>query len=143
MAETQVASNEETVLAYFVCLDTEDWQRMRGLWHPEAELRATGARARRGLDEVIGYFSKLFSPWPQHVDTPTRLITEGNTIVVEVTFSGTTADGRKVTFDAVDVFDLEDGLIRKMTNWYDVVYARRVLSEPGEGLRTEEIGRIG
>jgi fatty-acyl-CoA synthase len=142
MAETQVASNEQTVLAYFVCLDTEDWQRMRGLWHREAELRATGARVRRGVDEVIGYFSKLFSPWPQHVDRPTRLITEGNTIVVEVTFSGTTADGRKVTFDAVDVFDLEDGLIRRMTNWYDVAYARRVLSEPSEGTRTEEIGRI-
>jgi hypothetical protein len=48
--------------------------------------------------------------------------------VAEVTFSGTTADGRDVTFDAVDVFDLEDGLIRRFSNWYDIAYARRVLS---------------
>jgi len=32
-----------------------------------------------------------------------------------------------VSFDAVDVFDLKDGLIRRMSNWYDVAYARSVL----------------
>ena len=62
---------EDVVLAYFVCLDTEDWDRMRTLWHPDAELRAVAARPRNGLDEVIAYFSKLFRPWPRHTDRPT------------------------------------------------------------------------
>jgi uncharacterized protein len=122
-------SNEEVVRRYFTCLDTEDWEAMRGLWHADAELRAVGARPRRGLDEVIGYFSKLFTPWPAHVDAPTRLIEADSTIVAEVTFTGTTPDGREVSFDAIDVFDLRDGQICRMTNWYDVAYARRVLGD--------------
>jgi ketosteroid isomerase-like protein len=117
----------DTVQRYFVCLDTEDWTQMRTLWHDDAELRAVGARPRSGADEVIGYFSNLFSPWPVHQDKPTRLIGSGDTIVAEVTFTGTTPDGRDVSFDAVDVFDLRDGRIAKLTNWYDIAYVRKVL----------------
>ena len=82
---------------------------------------------------MIGYFSKLFDPWPQHVDAPTRWLRSGETFVVEVTFTGTTPDGREVSFDAVDVFDVERGLIRRLSNWYDVAYARRVLTAADTG----------
>jgi ketosteroid isomerase-like protein len=122
-------SNEATVRSYFVCLDTEDWDTMRTLWTEDCELRAVGARPRHGLDEMIGYFSGLFSPWPTHQDKPTRFIAQGDAIAVNVTFTGVTPDGRDVTFDAVDVFDLRDGKICTLTNWYDIAYARRVLTE--------------
>ncbi|MHB8736481.1 MAG: nuclear transport factor 2 family protein [Terriglobales bacterium] len=125
---------EDPVRSYFTCLDTEDWDAMRELWHVDAELRAVGARPRQGIDEVIEYFAALFAPWPQHRDAPTRVLTSGHTVVAEVQFTGTTADGRDVTFDAVDVFDIEDGQIRRLSNWYDVAYARRILS--GSQLRT-------
>jgi ketosteroid isomerase-like protein len=118
------------VLRYFRCLDTEDWRGMAELWCDDAELRAVGARPRRNRDGVIAYFSKLFLPWPEHEDTPTRLVISerDQTVLAEVTFSGTTEDGRAVTFDAVDVFDFRDGSIAKLTNWYDVDYARRALA---------------
>jgi uncharacterized protein len=103
---------------------------MRTLWQPDATLRAVGARPRDGIDAVIGYFSSLFTPWPAHEDRPTRFIEQGDTIVVEVTFYGTTPDGREVAFDAVDVFDLRDGLIARETNWYDIAYARKALAQP-------------
>jgi ketosteroid isomerase-like protein len=122
-------NNHEVVRRYFRCLDEEDWETMGTLWHEDSELMATGARPRRGREEVLGYFSKLFVPWPAHADTPTRMIESGSTIVAEVTFTGRTADGREVSFDAVDIFDCEDGRIRRMTNWYDVAYARRLLAE--------------
>jgi ketosteroid isomerase-like protein len=125
-----MSANETTVRAYFECLDTENWDRMRTLWQPDAELRAVGARPRTGVDEVVGYFSNLFIPWPEHEDRPVRFIEQGDAIAVDVTFNGTTADGRAVSFDAVDVFDLRDGLIARLTNWYDIAYARRVLAPP-------------
>jgi ketosteroid isomerase-like protein len=121
-------ANEKTVRSYFECLDAEDWTRMRTLWQPDADLRAVGARPRSGVDDVIGYFSALFAPWPEHEDRPTRFIADGDAIAVNVTFYGTTADRREVSFDAVDVFDLRDGRIARLTNWYDIAYARKVLA---------------
>ena len=103
---------------------------MPELWTADAQLRAVGARPRSDRDGVIGYFSKLFDPWPVHRDHPERLIVSeaDQTVVAEVTFTGTTPDGREVRFEAIDVFDFEDGRISKLTNWYDIDYARRALS---------------
>jgi ketosteroid isomerase-like protein len=123
-------SNEETVRRYFYCLDHEDWVQMRELWHEDGTLRAVGARPRDGIEDVMGLFPKLFVPWLRHRDEPTRIIDAGDTITVEVTFTGTTADGREVTFDAVDLFDLHDGRIERMSNWYDTSYARKMLAAP-------------
>jgi ketosteroid isomerase-like protein len=131
---------EAVVRSYFICLDSENWERMRTLWHPESELRAVGARPRRGIDEVIAYFSRVFTPWPRHTDAPTRFIHAGATRVVEVTFTGTTADGRKVSFDAIDVFDLVDGQIRRLTTWYDIAYVRAALADAGASATPSSAG---
>ena len=121
---------EAIVQRYFRCLDAEDWTEMRELWRDDGRLHAVGARPRAGADAVIGYFSKLFDPWPAHTDVPVRLIVSepDRTVVAEVLFIGRTADGRDVRFDAVDVFDFVDGRISKLSNWYDIDYARRSLA---------------
>jgi ketosteroid isomerase-like protein len=123
-------SNDEVVRRYFYCLDHEDWDQMRELWHSDGTLRAVGARPREGIEEVMDLFSKLFVPWPRHRDAPTRILDAGDAVTVEVTFTGTTPDGREVRFDAVDIFDLRDGRIQRMTNWYDTAYARKMLTVP-------------
>lgn len=115
---------------YFECLDAEDWDAMAGLWTQDAQLRAVGARPRTDRDGVIEYFSKLFASWPRHQDRPTRVVVSvaDATVLAEVTFTGTTADGREVVFEAIDVFDFHDGRIRRMSNWYDIDFARRSLA---------------
>jgi ketosteroid isomerase-like protein len=127
---SQNAHIEQQVQAYFESLDSEDWERMRGLWHVRGEMSAVGARPRHGREEVMGLLEKLFVPWKVHRDRPVRTIVAGEVAAVEVEFTGTTHDGRDVVFAAVDVIDFEDGLIRKLSNWYDVDYARRTLSGP-------------
>jgi predicted SnoaL-like aldol condensation-catalyzing enzyme len=125
------AAMRRVVLRYFDCLDREDWQAMRSIWHEHAQLRAVGARPRDDRDSVIEFFSKLFKPWPQHIDKPVRLIISepDQTILAEVQFIGQTLDGRQVVFDAIDVFDFaDDGRIRKLSNWYDIDYARRMIA---------------
>lgn len=118
-----------TVLRYFTCLDNEDWEGMRELWHEDGRLRAVGARPRDDREGVIAYFSKLFEPWVDHEDRPTRLVVfePDGTVLAEVSFTGTTHDGRRVVFDAIDVFDLVDARIKRLTNWYDIAYARKSL----------------
>jgi len=125
-------SNDDTVRTYFHCLDHEDWPQMRTLWHDHGTLLAVGARPRQGIEEVMDLFPKLFVPWPTHRDEPTRIIHAGDVVTVEVTFTGTTPDGRDVRFDAVDIFDLRDGRIERMTNWYDTAYARKMLTAPAQ-----------
>lgn len=134
MNPTPSGTMRTVALGYFKCLDTEDWLAMAALWTTDAQLRAVGARPRDGRASVIEYFSKLFAPWPQHRDHPERLIISESdqTVVAEVTFTGTTADGRRVSFDAIDVFDFADGLICKLTNWYDIDFARRALTSPDQ-----------
>jgi ketosteroid isomerase-like protein len=113
--------------AYFEMLNAENWDGMRSLWHRNGELSAVGARPRTGVAAVMTYFRKIFDPWPEHRDEPTRLLIcerEG-AVVAELRFTGRTHDGPSVTFDAVDVFDIEGGQIRRMTSWYDIAAARR------------------
>lgn len=124
------ATMRTTVLEYFRCLDNEDWDAMREIWHEDGTVRAVGARPRDDREGMIQYFSKIFVPWQRHEDKPTRLVVseaEG-VVLAEVTFTGVTEDGRTVVFEAVDVFDLVDGRIKKLTNWYDIDYARKSLA---------------
>jgi ketosteroid isomerase-like protein len=121
---------EEVIERYFFHLNTDELVGFRELWHPDAEVKAVGARPMKGVDEIVAFFSRLFRAWPRHHDAPVRVIVAGTTATVEVQFTGTTADGREVTFDAVDVFDIEEGQIRRLTNWYDIAYVRRQLAPP-------------
>ena len=127
---TGEAEMRELVLRYFRNLDTENWDDMREIWHEDGQLRAVGARPRDDRDGVIQYFSKLFTPWPAHEDRPVRLVISerDQTVLAEVRFTGTTAKGNEVVFEAIDVFDVEEGRIKKLSNWYDIDYARKSIA---------------
>jgi ketosteroid isomerase-like protein len=115
------------VLAYFDAINHENLDRLGELWAEHSELRAVGIRARHGREQVMNYFSGLFEPWRAHADTPTRFIVASDTIVTEITFTGTTQAGKSLTFDALDVFDLMDGRISRLTTWYDLAWVRKQL----------------
>jgi ketosteroid isomerase-like protein len=118
---------EALVARYFECLNTESWDGMAEIWHEDCHLRAVGARPRHGREAVIEFFSRLFGPWAEHEDRATRTIVAGSVATVEVTFTGTTRDGRVVAFEAVDVFDIQGGRIRSLSNWYDIDFVRSKL----------------
>lgn len=125
MASTAAIPGLPTVVTdYFDALNAEDFEALEGVWTEDAEVRAVGSRARVGLEEVMAYFRPLFGPWTEHRDQPTRVIGEGDAVVVEVRFSGRTEAGKELAFDAVDVFDLRDGRIAALTTWYDLVWLR-------------------
>jgi ketosteroid isomerase-like protein len=117
----------DVVGAYFDAVNAEDWAALAELWEPDAELVATGARPRRGRDDVVAYYPRVLAPFPSHLDQPGRRITQGSAVVVEVSFTGVTGDGRPVAFDAIDVFDLTPDLarIRRLSTWYDTAAVLR------------------
>ncbi len=89
-----------------------------------------GTKPRRGGDDAMALYRRLFAPWATHRDDPTRVLVDGNAATVEVHFTGTTTTRRTIEFDAVDVIDVEGGLIRRLTNWYDLSWVRRELQSP-------------
>lgn len=117
----------EAITTYFSAINSEDWERLATVWQDDAELLAVGARPRKGRESIVGYYPKTLAPWKEHLDDPTRFIVAGDTVTAEIHFTGRSADGIEVAFDAVDVFDLVDGRIQRLTNWYDVAAVRALL----------------
>ena len=117
------------VLEYFRCVNEEDWAGLSRLWAADAELVGVGGRPRHGVDDIVTGYKKFFARWATHHDEPTRILVSGATVTVEVSFAGSTADDKAVTFEAVDVIDIDErGSIRRLTNWYD---SDRVRSQLG------------
>ncbi len=117
----------DPVSAYFAAVNAGDWAALAGLWEPDAELVATGARPRHGREDIMAYYPRVLAGYAEHEDRPVRRIKDGSTVVVEVAFTGRTTAGRAVAFDAIDVFDLApgSGRIRRLSTWYDTAAVRR------------------
>jgi ketosteroid isomerase-like protein len=120
-------SNREGIEAYFAAINSENWDGLAELWDQDAEWRAVGARPRHGKEDVLTYYPRALALYPEHHDDPTRIIEDGDTIVVEISFTGVTPEGKPVTFEAVDVFDFKDGLIRTFSSWFDMDLLRAQL----------------
>lgn len=116
------ADIRSTLDAYFDGINEERYDDVAALFAPAGELRAPGIDPTSGGEAIASYFRAALAPYPQHLDQPTRTIVgeDGATATVEISFTGTTADGDELRFEAVDVFDCDaDGRIVLMTSWYD------------------------
>lgn len=112
---------------YFELMNGDRWDVFGEVWTEDAEHSAVGAGSRRGRDEVVEFYSRLFRAWDVHDDRPTRFLVAPEAVTVEVTFSGRMKDGRELSFAAVDVIDVRDGQISRLTNWYDIAWLRKEL----------------
>jgi ketosteroid isomerase-like protein len=114
--------------AYFDGINGEDYAAVAALFAPDGELIAPGTEPRRGPAAIAEYFAAALRPYPEHLDDPTRFIHAGDTVTVEIHFTGRMASGAPLEFDAVDVFDFgADGLIRRLSSWYDSYAVRAQL----------------
>lgn len=124
------ADIQSALTAYFDGINSERYGDVGALFAPDGELKAPGSRWLRGPSEVETYFAAALAPYPEHSDTPTRILVSGNTATVEIHFKGALAGGPAIEFDAVDVFDFDDeGRITRLTSWYDSHDVRSRLRE--------------
>ena len=115
------------VRSYFDAVDAEDFDTLRRVLHPDVALTACGSRPRQGAEAALDLFRAIFERFPVHSDRPTRLICDGGTVVAEIHFEGRSATGVDITFEAVDVFDIVDGRIVRLTQWLDSAHLERQL----------------
>ncbi len=116
---------ENVVERYFAALNDEDYGALMEVFHPDIVLRPPGTRARIGHDEVLQFFHKVFEKFPRHVDAPERVLCDGSCVVVEIGFNGIASNDKEVSFAAVDIFDIEDGRIVGLSQWFDTAEVAR------------------
>ncbi len=123
-------SSRAVVERYFAAVNAGDFDTLRQVLHPDIELTACMSRPRQGLESVVAFFDAVFGRYPEHSDIPTRLICDGNSVVAEIHFEGRSDAGAEIVFEAVDVFDVVDGRIRRLSQWFDSADLQRQLRSP-------------
>ena len=121
----------EAIRRYFDGLNNENWDDFNGIWTEDAELIGVGARPRSGKEDVLTYYSTVLVPYPVHYDDPYAIHVAGDIVTVEIHFTGETHEGVPVEFEAVDVFTMRDGMICRLTTWYDIDAVRKAATRPG------------
>jgi ketosteroid isomerase-like protein len=120
-------TNADIVAAYFVAINAERWDDLASLFDQAVSYRTPGTRVRTGHEDVLAYFRSMFDMWPNHDDRPIHVLVDGDAAAAEVHFTGTTADGRQIDFDAVDIFHFQAERIISLGTWYDLVAVRAAL----------------
>lgn len=140
--ERDVRSVVET---YFELLNGDALAELAALFAEDAELVAPGAGIRRGRERIESYYRSALAPYPEHLDLPTRVLVSGSSATVEIRFEGRLANGQRLAFDAVDVFDVRGGEIARLTSWYDSSAVRRSLAQAlaADGPSAGELDRLG
>ncbi len=115
------------VAAYFDRLNAEDFDGLLDLFADDGEVRPLGGRGRRGREQLRAYYRAALEPYPEHRDEPGRVLVSGSTATVSIRYEGRLANGRPISFDALNVYELAGGRIAVITSWYDSHAVRRDL----------------
>lgn len=126
------SNDRAAVEGYFAALNSDSFADLEAVFAPEVEIHTVGAEPVIGRAAALAHFPAVLSGYASHDDRVRRWLsgvddTGSAAIVCEIAFSGTLTDGRAIRFDALDVFDVRDGLITRVTTWYDTrLVARQV-----------------
>lgn len=103
---------------------------------PDARDDVVAVGELRGRDEIRRFFGEVFAAFPDFAMTVDRIVSDERTAVVQwhatgtftgAPFLGALATGRPVTLKGVDVMEIDAGLIRRNTIYYDgATMARQV-----------------
>jgi len=109
----------DIVTSYFRLVNEESFEALFALFHEDVVFSAPYGFHARGLDQVKPFYLQVPVNYPDHVDTPEEILVAGNRAAVFIDFVGKTRDGRPVTFQASDWFEMEDGKIRSLHIFFD------------------------
>jgi ketosteroid isomerase-like protein len=125
------AETRGAVLEYFRAANAKEWEALSEVFAADPELTGISGEPRHGRDNVVGAYARFLSPWVVHHDEVTRLVVAGRSAAVEVHFTGTTRNGSRLELDVLDLVDVDDGRIERLSFWIDLARLRRFLRDDG------------
>ena len=122
------ASLEAMISRYDAAWNAHDVDAIVALHAPGMVFENHTAGERIEGDAVGPHIARIFENWPDLAFAGRRLYARDGLVVSEWTATATAADGRRLTWDGVDVFPCEDGrIVRK--DVYSAAHRARTLEE--------------
>ena len=130
------SENERVVLEFFEALDRGDVDTiMEHFADDSTVILATMQKFdKEGLRKVLARWFVTFPDYKTHID---RMISQGNTVVAEYTYTmthtgeylGIPATNKKIEVPSVCIFDFEAGKVKLWKNYYNARRVERFLRE--------------
>jgi steroid delta-isomerase-like uncharacterized protein len=127
----------------FDAVAAKDVDGVAHLWHADVVDDFVAIGRFHGADEIKGFFTELFAAFPDFRMDVEGIFGDDRHAVVQWEASGTFTggpfqsiepNGRHVTIRGVDVMEIEDGLLRDNTIYYDgAAFARQIGMLPRQG----------
>ena len=105
------AALEQLIDRYNEAWNAHDLDTIVSLHAPGMVFENHTAGERAEGDEVREHIGAIFENWPDLAFAGRRLYARDGLVVSEWTATATAADGRRLSWDGVDVFPCEDGRI--------------------------------
>ena len=126
--QSQTRSTGDIARDYFGACAARDYERMKTFWHSDGVEDFIVIGPYHGPDAVTDVFRQIYAAVPDAELVTDQVIAEGDTAAVRwhmtgnftgEQFMGVLATGRPIEIRGVDCIELEDGLIRLNTVYYD------------------------
>ncbi|MGH0033097.1 MAG: nuclear transport factor 2 family protein [Myxococcota bacterium] len=141
---TSAAGNKQIVLAFLEALSRGDREAARAAFHPDARWKYPpslgGPGVHEGRDAIFDvYFAvdeKLYETGTREYDIEVlSALAEGNRVAVEMRHRGTTRrSGEPYASDYFVLYELRDGRIREVHEYFDSLYVRRLYDDEELGV---------
>ena len=128
-------TNTERVQELYDSFAKGDFEAIREIMDPDVELHEAkgivGGGTHHGFDEIVeNVFSRIGDEWEDVSVVPEQYVAEGDTVVVLLTWSGTSSKtGKSVKYPNAHVFDFEDGKIVQWTSYADTALFNAALED--------------
>jgi len=119
--------------AYFAAVNETRLDDLAALFAEKARLSFPLLDPIEGRAAIRDFYKGVLEFYPERRDEVTRyFISEGGNVAAEIHFEGKTVNGRKVIFDAVDLFSVAEGLIQELKIFYDSAKVMQMVGEPSK-----------
>jgi steroid delta-isomerase-like uncharacterized protein len=127
---------EEVALAVVAATQARDPDAMVALGHPDYIDEFVPIGEKRGKDAIRSFFAEMFAAFPDFEFEAERIVADDRHAVLQWKASGTFTGGgfqgieptgRRVVNRGVDVMEIDHGLLRRITIYYDGLGVARAM----------------
>ncbi len=121
-------TNAELITTFFRLFDEEDVDALLELFTDDCSFSMIlYERDLQGKTELRSFFEEHIANWSEHREWATSIVVDGDAGASELHFEGVLKNGTTVVMDNLNVWDFQDGKIRRIRVYADTAPFRDAL----------------